>query len=161
MEDWFQSKTRYARGLHWAPGEKQYCVALCSGRSLSFQLLLPFRCSMMGGGLPGVGDKSHLPSWFGEPEIMLSFESSFSGAPHDAQYQLSPLSKRLGDKRQCVCFIPPPGRAQISLLSAEDKHHHFRKGCLAALLEGFMQALPHLPVLWFPCPVWSPRHGPG
>lgn len=88
------------------------------------------------------GIKASSPPDLGSWRLCLSLESVFSRAPHHALHQLSPLSKRRGDKRQCVHFIPPPGKAPISLLSVEDKRHHFRKVCCSACSAGRFCADP-------------------
>lgn len=119
---------------------------------------LPFRCLWDGGSQSGWGIKAASPLGLGNRRLCLSFKSAFSGAPHHALHQLSPLSKRRGDKRQCVRFIPPPGRAQISLLSAKDQRHHFRKGRCSARSVGRFCAgsFPRL-CRGFPGPVLGSR----
>lgn len=120
----------------------------------------PIQMPLGWGELVGWGIKAASPLGLGNRRLCLSFKSAFSGAPHHALHQLSPLSKRRGDKRQCVRFIPPPGRAQISLLSAKDKRHHFRKGrCSACSVRRFCASSfpPFVP--WFPWPRAGPRAG--
>lgn len=106
----------------------------------------------------GVGDTSCLPPpGLRSQRLCLSFKSAFSRAPHHALHQLSPLSKRPGDKRQCVRFIPPPGRAQISLLSVEDKRHHFRKGrCSACSVGRFCAGSSPICAAVSLAPCWAP-----
>lgn len=118
---------------------------------------LPFRCLRDGGSRSGWGIKAASPLGLGSRRLCLSFKSAFSGAPHHALHQLSPLSKRRGDKRQCVRFIPPPGRAQISLLSVEDKRHHFRKGrCSVCSVGRFCAGSSPRLCCAFPGPVLGP-----
>lgn len=95
-----------------------------------------------------VGDESCLPSWFrGAGDYAFHSRVPSPGLPTTLCTSCLPLSKRWGDKRQCVRFIPPPGRAQIRLLSAEDKRHLFRKGCCSGSSVGrfcasFIHPLP-------------------
>ena len=108
-----------------------------------------------GGASRGGGHEPPPPPGLGSRRLCLSFNSAFSRAPHHALRQLSPLSKRRGDKRQCVRFIPPPGRAQISLLSVEDKRHHFRKGrCSACSVGRFCASSPICAVVSL-APCWA------
>lgn len=110
------------------------------------------------GGAGWWGIKAASPPGLGSWRLCLSLESAFSRAPHHALHQLSPLSKQRGDKRQCVRFIPPPGKAQISLLSEEDKRHHFRKGCCSASSAGrFCAGSPPTCAHGFPGPRAEPR----
>lgn len=115
-----------------------HCTTAGASPSRSAPIQLPLGVGVGGCGWWGI--KAASPPGLGSRRLCLSLESAFSRAPHHALHQLSPLSKQRGDKRQCVRFIPPPGKAQISLLSAEDKRHHFRKGCCCASSPGRFRA---------------------
>lgn len=128
-------------GLRWAPGERQYSAALCS--------ILPSPHSHSDASrmesLVARGMKAASPPGLGNERLRFSLQSAFSMAPHHALHQPAPLSKRRGDKRQCVLH-PTSGESSVSLLSAEDKRHHFLKDCCSECSAGrFCETHPQPP----------------
>lgn len=124
----------------------------CAAAGASPSSSAPFRC-LQEGGASWWGIKATSPPGLGSRRLCLSLENAFSGAPHHALHQLSPLSKRQADKRQCVRLIPPPGKAPISLLSAPP----FSEGLLLSVLfwEVSCRLSPHS-CCGFPGPALGP-----